>query len=173
MSYQFHGQRSNEDVLLVAHYHPLVLLHRVILAVAFWLFPLFLSAFISRGGFFALVFFACIVVGALLLWEEYYCWQRTLFLLTNERIVFLEQEGLFHRELVECDLKSIQQVSHKIKGVLHTLAGFGQISIQTGGAQQPIVIHHMPDPYEIQQEILRAKVGEGFMETDEPISEVA
>ncbi|MEI8003812.1 MAG: PH domain-containing protein [Methanothrix sp.] len=167
MSYQFHGQRSSEEVVLIAHYHPLVLLHRVLLAMLVIVFPIFLSGVISRGGFFALVMVACLIVGGLLLWEEYFRWSRTVFLLTTERIVFLEQEGLFHRELVECDLDSIQQVSHKVKGVLHTLAGFGAIHIQTGGSQQPIVIHHMPDPYEIQQEILRVKAGHGFVQETE------
>lgn len=97
---------------------------------------------------------------------KWYYWNNSLVLLTNERVVVLEQKNWLHREFSECKLTNIQQVSHEVKGVLHTFFNFGTISILTGGSLESFTIPNVPNPYEIQQEILRASEKEGFLEED-------
>jgi uncharacterized membrane protein YdbT with pleckstrin-like domain len=160
MSYQFQGQHSNEEVLLVTHKHPFTLVHQVgfvgiiaCIVVAWWqLFGL--------SGFFVGIWLVSLGLSALVIWVAYYKWQRTIFLLTNQRIVLLEQRGMVNREMIECNLTSVQQVSHSVKGILGTLVGYGTVSIQTGGSMQPILVSGMPDPYILQQAIQAASQGE-------------
>ena len=76
-------------------------------------------------------------------------------LLTTERIILLEQHGLLHKEFAECNLESVQQVTHEIKGLLPTLLKYGTFSIYTAGSQHTFVIKNLPDPYAVQQEVLR------------------
>jgi hypothetical protein len=115
---------------------------------------------------FSFLIISGLILGILLLYIAWYSWNRTLLLVTNQRLVFLEQRGLFQRELVECGLESIQQVSHHVHGILHTVMGYGNIAVYTGGSQQPITIFHMPDPYGIQQAILAAKSGTPLQEVE-------
>lgn len=102
----------------------------------------------------------CWAIGATHALLAWFSWQNSLLVLTNERVVQLEQRGLLHREFMECGLESIQQVSHEVRGLLGTLWGYGSIVVHTGASQKPFDIPDMPDPYEIQQEIQRALVGE-------------
>jgi uncharacterized membrane protein YdbT with pleckstrin-like domain len=160
MSYQFQGQHSNEEVLLVTHQHPFVLVRE------FWKVAIVLSVVVAWWQLFGLsgVFITLWLLGlgvvGVVLWMAYYKWQRTVFLLTNQRVVLLEQRGMVSREMIECSLNSIQQVSHGVSGVLRTMLGYGTVSIQTGGSMQPILIREMPEPYDLQQAIQAAISGE-------------
>ncbi len=64
-------------------------------------------------------------------------------------------------------MQNIQQVSHKIEGLGGTLFGFGNILVYTGGGTTPFMIPNVPDPYDVQQEILRTAAGEGYIEAEE------
>jgi uncharacterized membrane protein YdbT with pleckstrin-like domain len=155
MSYLFHGQRSNEEVLLVSHEHPLVLSKDLFEAVLVFIIPFFLHLFLAWGIFLWVVIGICLVLGGLDLWVDWYEWFNTIYILTNQRVVKLEQKSLLHREFAECDIENIQQVQHEVKGLLETMFDFGEIRVFTGGSQAPFVLDDLPDPYEVQQAILR------------------
>jgi hypothetical protein len=167
MSYLFQGQRSNEEVILFTKQHPLVLVHPFLIAAGFWLIPFVLNVFLVLNGPLAFVVPVCLLLGAAKGYLAWNSWYNSVFLLTNERIVLLQQKSLVHREFAECGLHTIQQVSHEVRGLLHTLFGFGAIAVYTGGSQAPFTIPNVPDPYEVQQEILRVASGEGFAEAEE------
>jgi membrane protein YdbS with pleckstrin-like domain len=167
MSYQFQGQRPHEEVVLVTHQHPFILLHSALFVAVFLLIPVVVYVFFPTGNLLAGAIVVGVAIAFLKAASAWYGWSRTLFLLTTERIVFLEQHGFFKRELVESPLKGIQQVSHAVTGLLHTVFGYGNLSLSTAASQQPIMIPNIPDPYAIQQEILQAQNGEGMIEKDE------
>lgn len=167
MSYQFHGQRTNEEVLLLSKKHPFVLFHPFLISTLVLLIPVAMASLISVGIILSVTVVVCIVFALIHATLAWFAWRNTTFLLTTERVVFLEQRGLVHREFVESMLANIQQVAHEVKGVRQTLFRYGNIALYTSGSQQPIIIRDMPDPYELQQEILRARAGEGFVEEDE------
>jgi hypothetical protein len=160
MPYQFQGQRSNEEVLVICRQHPFSLLKRLIFAGLVLLFPLLVDVFIPVGGVLAGSIVICLVLGLGLLWHAWSLWWNTTFLLTTERIVLLEQFGMFNREFAEVPLGSIVQVSHDVKGILPTLLGFGSIRVAAGAARDALVLPNLPEPYGIQQEIQAAMAGE-------------
>lgn len=164
MSYQFQGQRSNEEVVLFTKQHPFVLLHPFLVVIGIWLLPMLFYVVSSNNSLLSIVLFFSLVIGFAYGALAYFRWKNSVLLLTTERIVFLMQRGIVHREFTECSLVNVQQVAHEVKGFFSTIFGYGDISIYTGGAQQPLRIPHMPDPYEIQQEFQRAGAGEGFVE---------
>jgi len=154
-------------VVLVCKKHPFVLLHPLLISVLVLLIPVLVYVFSPTGLLLSLTLIMCGSYALVHIFLAYYGWKNTILLLTTERVVFLEQRGLMHREFVECALSSIQQVSHEVHGVRQTLFGYGTIAVYTGGSQQPVQLRDIPDPYEMQQEIQRAAAGEGFMELDE------
>jgi len=167
MSYQFQGQRPHERVLLVTHQHPFVLLQPVLIATLILLVPFAVFAVSPTGPVLAVTILVAIIGGITIAHHAWYSWNRTTVMLTTDRIIFLEQRGFFKRELTELPLHAIHQVSHKVSGILHTVFGFGTVSLATMGAQQPMTIPNVPDPYAVQQEILQTQNGEGFVEEDE------
>ncbi len=170
MSFLFQGQRSNEEVLLVTHKHPFVLLHHIIVGALLLLIPVLAWRIALVGPLLLYTLIICLPIALFYLYVGWYGWNRTLLLITNERVVFLEQRGLFQREMIECNMGNIQQVQHHVDGIMHTLFGYGNLIMSSGGSAEPIKIKDMPDPYQIQQEIQRATVGEtDYM--DEPEDE--
>ncbi len=77
------------------------------------------------------------------LWTNYYL---DIFLLTNYRVVDIEQHGLFARDMAEIRYDRIQDVTIEVFGVLPSLLGFGNIHIQTAGRQREVVVRHIPRP---------------------------
>ncbi len=167
MSYLFHGQRTNEGVVLIAKQHPLVLLHPFLVSTLIWLIPLLVYVVSSSNSLLSIVVVVSFLLGLVHGGLAWYSWNNSILLLTNERIVQLQQKGILHREFSEIGLSSIQQVSHEVKGLIHTLFSFGSIVIYAGGSQTPFTVPSVPDPYDIQQEILRCAAGEGFVEAEE------
>ena len=161
MQYQFRGQHRNEEVLVVCRQHPFVLLHPFLLATGVFLLPLLVDVFLATGPVLSVSIVLCLVLGLVIGALAWHSWTNTVFLLTNERVVIVEQKGPLRRELAEIGLANIHQVSHEVKGLWGTMMGYGTISLYSGGAQQPLLVPHMPDPYELQQEIQAAVAGEG------------
>lgn len=153
MAMQFNGQRPNEAVRLVAHQHPVVLLPRLIIAGLFMLIAVAGFAFLNRGIVLSVLVLLGPILGLIYLFCAIYIWKQTLVLVSNERVAYFYQKGLFQREFYECSISSIMQVSHKVEGVVQTVCGYGTVIINTGDAESSIKITGMPDPFDIQQEI--------------------
>ena len=162
MPYQFQGQHKDEEVVLISHQHPFVLLRPAIIAVVFLWIPFLAYILLPAGQPLFIIIFVCLLLALSQLLRGWHVWYNSLMLLTNERLVLVEQRRMFHREFVECTLVSIQQVSHTVDGMLATLFGYGTISVYTAGSHEPFCIRNIPQPYELQQEIQRVSVGEGF-----------
>jgi hypothetical protein len=156
MPYQFRGQREDEEVVLMVRHHPLVLLHPMLLVVGIFLIPFFLYIFIALGTILFWTAFICLVAGITYAMIAAYKWYNSIMMLTTQRVVVVRQHGLMNREMSECGLASIQQISHEVKGALKTLFDYGEIQISIGNSQNNIIVHNMPKPYDIQQEILKA-----------------
>lgn len=63
-----------------------------------------------------------------LLWTNYYL---DVWLITNYRIIDIEQLGLFNRHLSSFRFDQIQDATVKVSGLLATLIGFGTVEIHT------------------------------------------
>jgi uncharacterized membrane protein YdbT with pleckstrin-like domain len=155
MSYLFRGQRSNEEVILVVRHHPLILLRPILISVCVALVPFGAYIFLVVGSLLGGIAFLCWLYAFWHAGVAIYGWYNSILLLTNERVIVVRQRGILKREITECALDSIQQISHKVEGVLRTLFGYGHMEISLG-SQNSITVHNFPSPYDIQQEILRA-----------------
>jgi len=78
------------------------------------------------------------------------------WILTNERIIDIEQRGLFRREISEFKLDKIQDVSTDVKGVIQTLFGYGDVQVETAGFERRFVFKTVHDPHLIKNQVLRA-----------------
>lgn len=76
----------------------------------------------------------------------------------------MRQIGFVDKELTECSLSSIQQINHKIGGLLRTLFNYGRIEISVSGTNGSLKVENIPNPYDFQQEVLRVAKGDIFLE---------
>lgn len=82
-------------------------------------------------NFFLALYFAGLLTYLLLRWLGYYL---DVWIITDGRIIDVEQKTIFNREISEMPLDRIQNVTVEIPGFLATMLGFGNIKIQTAGA---------------------------------------
>ena len=85
-------------------------------------------------------------------WVDYYL---DVWLVTNERIVSLEQRGLFNRTVAELRLSRVQDVAAQTKGLASTVFNFGEVRVQTAGEESNFVFHQVPHPYEVAEKAMR------------------
>ena len=87
-----------------------------------------------------------------LLWTYFFvAWTRhylDALVVTNKRMVDIEQISLFHRELIVSHYEKIQDITVETKGVMATLLNFGDITIQTASEENQLVLHFIPNPGE-------------------------
>ena len=85
-------------------------------------------------------------------WTNYYL---DVLLITNKRVVDIQQLGLFARDLAELRLENIEDLRVEIIGFLPSLLRFGNIHIQTAGEHREFVVRNIRDPHGIRDLISR------------------
>lgn len=105
-------------------------------------------------------------LGAVLLVSMYYLGVWLLFfgqfidyyldiaIITNDRIIDIEQKGLFGRSISELDLTRVQDVHSEIKGIVATLFSFGNVTVQSAAEDKNFIFHQVPNPHRARQRIL-------------------
>ncbi|MBU6323154.1 MAG: PH domain-containing protein [Patescibacteria group bacterium] len=77
------------------------------------------------------------------------------WLITNERIVDIDQHGFFRREVSSLLLDRVQDVTTDVNGVLATLIDFGNIHVQTAGTIERFHMRGVPNPKALRDVILQ------------------
>ncbi len=78
-----------------------------------------------------------------------------MWIVTNDRLIDIRQDGLFARTVAELDLYRVQDVTSECKGLFATAFDYGNVYVQTAGAKQRFVFFNIPRPHHIREEILR------------------
>lgn len=76
-------------------------------------------------------------------WTDYYL---DLWLVTDKRIIDIEQKGFFHRDVTSFRYEDIQDITVETRGFIETLFKFGTLHIQTAGHNRQILIRDAYDP---------------------------
>ncbi|PIR37930.1 MAG: hypothetical protein COV34_02475 [Candidatus Zambryskibacteria bacterium CG10_big_fil_rev_8_21_14_0_10_42_12] len=101
--------------------------------------------------FFYVIFLIFVWMFYFLEWTDYYL---DVWLVTNKRVIDIEQKGLFRREIISLHHDRIQDVTVITSGVIATLLNFGKVHVQTAGERRKIILHDAPDPEEVKRMIL-------------------
>ncbi len=86
------------------------------------------------------------------IWTNYYL---DLWIVTNKRIVHVNQIGLFSREVATLRMERVQDVTVEQHGVIATLFGYGTIRVQSAGASaDDTVMRGIARPAEVRRIML-------------------
>lgn len=78
-----------------------------------------------------------------------------VWIVTNYRVIGVEQRGLFNRTVAEYKLFRIQDVMAEQKGIFSTVVDYGNVHIQTAGEQQIVEFKQIPNPNHVARELIR------------------
>jgi len=103
----------------------------------------------------------------LLLFTMFLDYELDMWVVTNDRLVNIEQHGLFARTIAELDLWRVQDVTSDVRGVFPTAFNYGNVYVQTAGARERFALEQVPDPHEVRKLILdMADLDRKFHEKD-------
>ncbi len=116
-----------------------------------------MKTFVSNWGVFIYSLWALILWIVLFIeWTDYYL---DIWILTDKRIIDVEQIGFFHREVTSFAYSQIQDITVETRGILETFLKFGTLHIQTAGHNRNIIINDAHNPEEARALILNLQEG--------------
>lgn len=159
------GSRPGEETIFFMRRHwfvmiPVLLGFAVILALPFGVYyvinlqnPLF---FAVEGRFTLYVLGASIffLYAWLFLFQNFIDWYLDIWIVTNYRIINIEQVGLFGRTMSELMLYNVQDVTSEIRGFIRTMFDYGHIHIQTAGEAQKFQFEDIEHPNHVAKRVL-------------------
>lgn len=163
---QLPNQRPNEHVVLFLRRHWIAVFAIVVaffflagtpLAIGWFFWPR-LEILLAHPVFGPLIviagsmYFLSIWLFAFLEFTDYYL---DTWIVTNERIINIEQEGLFHRTASELDLAAVQDATAEIRGIVQTLLTYGNVFIQTAGEKNRFHFKNIDDPEHVKELVTR------------------
>ncbi len=170
MSKNLPDVREGERVVMVIRHHWFVLLRQVfglaiLFILPFILIPFFVTAFLSQSGL-AMpagvgIFFSglwSLMMWHILFsrWTDYYF---DIWVITNLRIVDIDQQGLFRRDVTTLlDLEHIQDVNTKLNGIIGNILTFGNVELQTAGSKREFQIDEVPNPFFVEKTIRETRL---------------
>jgi len=99
----------------------------------------------------ACVYYCFVFFFSFISWLDYYL---DVWVITNQRIIEYEQKSIFNRETSELAIRSIQDATVLIKGVLPSIFHFGDVHVQTAGAQERFIFKDTPNPEQAKKVIM-------------------
>lgn len=88
----------------------------------------------------------------LIIFTNYYLDQ---IVVTNKRIIDIEQIGLFSRDIATTSINRLQDIKVELSGIFPTLLKYGDLHIQSAGAHKEILIKGIKHPEKVKEVILR------------------
>lgn len=143
----FADQFDDEEVLFVFRKHPVVMRRGLIVGMLFLVLGVIPSAAwpqIGFGWFFGGLAIGA-AVGAIVFMPWWITWYFSVFIITDQRFIEINQKGLFNKRVHDINLNQIQAVSYEVKGISETLLGFGTIRMRSYIGEVIITQVHHPE----------------------------
>ena len=143
--------RPGEEIFTVVHEHfiphfPKILLFFLWLVIPFFfLFPLWREGILG-----IIIFFALIGSASIYAFRFFFKWSHTVLIITDQRVIDIEQKSFFDRIVTEIPIHSIDEAAYRIKGFIPTIFTFGTVRLKTTGSSADIKFSRIHKPAKIQ-----------------------
>lgn len=143
--------KVDEEVVRIVRCYPLPLGLKIGLAGLLMLADFFfMTWFIKQGGWGVTAFFVVLSGLAVYGYRQWYLWSMNVIIVTNQRLIDLDQAGFFNRTVSETTYTKIQDVSYTICGLLPTVFHYGTVVVQTAGGQTNLELKGVRNPEAVQ-----------------------
>lgn len=159
------GSLPDEKIVGLFRRHPITILGLILVFCIFLVLPL--AAYLSLKVFHADYFqdqnlMALFVMGGglfflfvvMFLYQHFLDYWLDMWIVTDQRIINIEQNGLFSRTTSELRLYRVQDVTSEVNGFVRTMLDFGMVYVQTAGEKEYFTFEDVHHPNQIAKQIL-------------------
>jgi len=155
--------KKDEKILRIIHRHwfdifvqYIPLLGLLLLMLGSFFAAPFMFTNVTAAGSELFFFFQSLILLILwlygfLIWVDYYL---DVWIVTSQRVINIEQRGLFARHVSELKFTQLQDVSTEVEGFIPTLLNYGDIHAQTAAEETRFTFRHVPNPYRIKATLM-------------------
>jgi len=156
---------ENEKIIIFTRRHIISMLGPILMVLVMVLFPILIVTMIystNRDAFSGIllnflviggsIYYLVVVTFAFIEWISYY---YDIFIVTEDEIIDINQEGIFDRRITEVTLLRVQDVSAHVRGFWATLFSYGDVVAESAGENtKTYIIDSIPNPFAVAKKIL-------------------
>jgi hypothetical protein len=174
--------KENEEIIMTIHRHWIILVFHffyfILLFLTSWVFLTYKVAIIDILKLEWLYWWGLSIYWIVFLTFIVLDWindELDIIIITNSRVISIEQLWPLSRTVTECSLDRVQEVNAHTAGILQTIFDFGDVHIRTASETSNMIVKYSPDPIENSRRINNIiqeyrNTHEVSLKTAEPIS---
>jgi ABC-type multidrug transport system fused ATPase/permease subunit len=158
-------KKKGEEIIILLRRHWFVLIKRLSLWVVAALIPIVVYLItgqtvplVVEGTIFEPILIVFGSIFYLFIWlfafNGFIDYYLDVWIVTNVRIINIEQRQIFSRVISEHELDKIQDVTSEVHGIIATFLNYGEVFVQTAGQQQRFVFKEVSNPQNIKRKII-------------------
>lgn len=151
--------KENEKLILQVKKHWASFIVSILKIFIILIIPFFLISFLFSSIWGVIIFFLWVAADIAYGIHQWLTWYFDSVIITDKRIICLDQKSLFNRIVSEISLASVQDVTYEINGFFALVFNFGILRVSTA-TKNVIEIKNIPNPKSLQELIfdLRQKI---------------
>lgn len=155
----------DEHIVAIFRKHPFYIWITIAKYILIAVLPALAGTFLGNmlGNYFGDYVLIIYLVFLIILWIsffiEYTDFMLDTWVLTNDRLVDVDQLGLFSRRISTLSLDRIQDITVQESGFLNSMLGIGTVFIQTAGTEDEFKIRGMREPSHVKDIIMQTYQG--------------
>ncbi len=146
--------KDNEKIVMTLHRHWIILifhfLYFLALFVSSWILVSYQTTIIDLTGsslyWWGLSLYWIIFLTFILI--DWINDELDIFIITDSRVIGIEQISALSRNVTECSLDRVQEVNAHTAWVLQTIFWFWDVHIHTASETSNMIVNYAPDPIE-------------------------
>ena len=150
---RFETQESEEKIILLLRKHWITNVGWLVSAAILLIAPLTLGIYPlldfmpARFQLFTVILWYLFVIIFIL--EQFLTWFFNVYIVTDERIIDIDFYNLLYKQITEAKIDKVQDITMRMGGAIRTLFNFGDVLIQTAGAQPNLDFSAVPRPEQV------------------------
>lgn len=142
--------KPNEEVLLTLRKNPNKLSKEILISIAVLALGILGLVFFISNYILFIISLTLLVIALSYALYHFLIWFYDVYIITNIRIICVNQKSLFSREFIETDLAKIQDITYNINGIFATIFKYGTVKIHSNTGLN-VELSDLSDPDEIQE----------------------
>lgn len=142
-------QHESEKIILLIREHPITqvpwIINVVGLSFILVLLNILLPQLFNPAQIVFINFFSIVLIFSYA-WINFLRWFFEIGVVTNERIIDIDFKSVLYKEVTIAKVENVQEISSRSSGYIGTLFNYGNVYVQTSGADIDIEFQNAPDP---------------------------